>query len=167
MLHYHRNRTFGGLPEIDRQIRLTATEVDRLRRLLNPINPEPAGEMSSCPEAPDTATIAFTYSGKQVLFSAELGGCSGIQVKADGQDLPYLRGGYALAGPIRDDGRAAADAAGLTAHAGDVEEVNERESDAGSGSWDSTAGSGARNPYAPARGCVAAPGTLHDHPMVA
>lgn len=101
LLHYHRNRTFDGLPEIDKQVTLTATQVQRLRRLLNPINPEPAGEMSSCPESPDTATIAFTYSGKQVLFSVELDGCSGILVSADGQDLPYLRGGFALAGPIR------------------------------------------------------------------
>lgn len=100
VLVYHRDRTLSGLPQIDKQITLTATQVDRLRRLLNPMRPVAPGE-SSCAEAPDEATLSFRYGGHLVVFTADLGGCSFITISADGKEQPYLRGGYALAGPIR------------------------------------------------------------------
>ena len=99
-LHYHRERTAAGLPELDQQITLTAAQLGRLRRLLNPMPPVAPGE-SSCPEAPDEATLFLRYGGHLVVFAAELGGCGFITISVDGKQQPYLRGGYALAGPIR------------------------------------------------------------------
>jgi hypothetical protein len=100
VLQYHRDRTFGGLPAVDRRIQLSATQVDQLRRLLNPMQPVAPGE-SSCPAPPDEATLTFNYGGHMVVFTADLGGCGFITIKADSTGEPYLRGGYALAGPIR------------------------------------------------------------------
>jgi hypothetical protein len=100
MLHYQRPGGNGGGAAIDKQVRLTSADVDQLRRLLNPLRPVPPG-MSSCPPAPDLATLTFLYDGRQVVFTVDTGGCGFITVTADGQEQPYMRGGYHLAGPIR------------------------------------------------------------------